>query len=57
MRSLIAIVAGAVAAGVVLFGLNWFGLVSGEAARIGFVVAIAVGVAITLANRRRGGTG
>jgi hypothetical protein len=57
MRNLIAVVAGALIAGVILFGLNWYGIVSQDAARIGLVVAIVVGIMMTLVNRRRGGTG
>jgi hypothetical protein len=57
MRSLLAIVAGAAALLGVLFGLNWLGVISRDAAAIGFVTGLVVGAVLTFASRKKGSTG
>jgi membrane associated rhomboid family serine protease len=57
MRNVIAIVVGVAALLGLMFGLNWLGVISRDAAAIGFVTGLVVGAVLTFASRKKGSTG
>ena len=57
MRIVLNVAAAAVISLVALLGLRWFGLISYDAAVVGFVTGLVVAVLISLSNLRKGSTG